>query len=165
MNSRFQPFFQHIGKRLPVVHCRIRVGHQHHRCKTAPGRCLRTGMNILLIRKSRIPKMNMNIHQTGSDTLAVQIDRPLDRTLIDRCSLRQNTRNLSVFYQNIPVSFHTRSWIDQIPVLQIQHGILSFLLLSCLFPGGLQQTADLSVICYSIPYPSPYVSADTNIPC
>ena len=78
---------------------------------------LRARTDILLIGKPGIAKMHVNIYQSGNYVLTFQVNH-FHIFLLPRIrSLRQNTRDFSVFYQNIPMSFRTRCRIDQITVL------------------------------------------------
>ena len=64
MNSGLFPFFQHFRQYLRRVYYRLCICHTDYCRKTSSGCCTGPCLNILFIGQSRIPKMNMYIHQS-----------------------------------------------------------------------------------------------------
>lgn len=63
MDAGFFSLIQYILKGLGVINYRLRIGHADNGGKTACCCRMRTGQDILFIRKSRIAEMHMHIHQ------------------------------------------------------------------------------------------------------
>ena len=71
MNPRLLSLLQYIGKDLHLIHCRFCIGHQHHRSKAAPGSAAGSRADILLVGKTGIAEMDVNINQAGNHKLTI----------------------------------------------------------------------------------------------
>ena len=70
MDPRLPSFFQNSIQYLWTIDWRIGICHHYNRCKASMGGRFCARANILLLRKTWIPKMSMNIHEAGGYHIA-----------------------------------------------------------------------------------------------
>ena len=112
MYGSFGGFLLHIFESLRIVASGIGISHHDDRGISSPGRCRSTRVDILLVRETGIPEVDMYIHQSRRDYKTRSIYYLISGLGLST-AFRQNTFNLTFTEYQIRFPVHSRLRIHQ----------------------------------------------------